>query len=166
MEKLSVQSDLCDGCLDCEKTCSGLYGVSHISIHEIDESYYPISCQHCEDAPCKTICPTDAMDIYGVTADKCIGCGFCVMVCPFGAVSIHSKKAHKCDLCKNTEEGPACVKACSKRAIFVANPDLIIAEKQKVFLNKLSGGSKTKDTGLLGLITSTVRTAKVLNNKD
>jgi carbon-monoxide dehydrogenase iron sulfur subunit len=170
LEKLTVDTDLCDGCLDCVHTCEGLYESSRISIHSIGENYYPIVCQHCDDAPCKTICPTDAMDVTGVNKEKCIACGFCVMVCPFGAVEIQNKSANKCDLCKLSEDGPGCVKACSKRAIYIADPEIIKKEKQNAFLNKLAGvktgENRNKSGSFINLITSSVRTAKVLNKKE
>jgi anaerobic carbon-monoxide dehydrogenase iron sulfur subunit len=157
-----VQPDLCDGCLDCENVCCGLYGASRIIIREIDSTYYPIVCQQCEDAPCKAICPTEAMFGKGVQEDKCIACGLCMMVCPFGAVNIEEKKAQKCDQCEIREEGPACIKACSKRAISILDVDKIKKKKQDEYLSKLSGISKKpkKSTSLLNIVTSITRANK------
>ena len=131
MEKLIVDNELCDGCQDCEKACEGVHGVPRITIHELDGSYFPIRCQQCEDAPCEIICPTGAMSNLGVDVTKCIACGFCAMACPFGAISIQYSNAHKCNHCADREDGPACVRACSKRAIAVHDIANVINRKQR-----------------------------------
>jgi len=161
MEKIMVQPDLCDGCLDCEGACCELYGTSRISIREIEGSYYPIVCQQCEDAPCKAICPTEAMTGKGVEEEKCIACGLCMMVCPFGAITIEHK-AQKCNQCDGRKEGPACIKACSKRAISLLDIDKIKDKKQEEHLAKLSSiGKQTKKaSGMVGILTSTTRANK------
>jgi carbon-monoxide dehydrogenase iron sulfur subunit len=166
LEKILVQPDLCDGCLDCESACCGLYGTSKIVIREIDDTYYPIVCQQCEDAPCKAICPTEAIVGKGVEKDKCIACGLCMMVCPFGAISIEGKKSQKCNQCEGSEEGPACIKACSKRAISLTDIDAIKLQKQKEHLAKLSGTSKKskKSTGLMNIVTSSTRANKTIED--
>jgi molybdopterin-containing oxidoreductase family iron-sulfur binding subunit len=52
--------------------------------------YLPIACQHCEDSPCTTVCPTgatwkDADGIVVIDYDWCIGCRYCMASCPYGA---------------------------------------------------------------------------------
>ena len=52
--------------------------------------FVPISCQHCTDAPCETVCPTGATYIDPDTGtvlvdyDRCIGCRTCASACPYG----------------------------------------------------------------------------------
>jgi carbon-monoxide dehydrogenase iron sulfur subunit len=158
LQKIIVQSELCDGCLDCEKACCGLYGTSRINIKELEGSYYPIICQQCEDAPCALICPTEAMSSDGVEDEKCIACGLCMMVCPFGAVKVENKVAQKCDRCESRGESPACIKACSKRAISLIDTDEIKAKKQEQFLSKMAGISKKpKKSNFINLVTSGTR---------
>ncbi|MCK5447441.1 MAG: 4Fe-4S dicluster domain-containing protein, partial [Gemmatimonadetes bacterium] len=47
-------------------------------------------CNHCEDAPCVSVCPTGASH-YGpggtvqVTESKCTGCKACIAACPYDA---------------------------------------------------------------------------------
>jgi len=161
LEKLMVQPDLCDGCLDCEGACCELYGTSRISIREVEGGYYPIVCQQCEDAPCKAICPTEAMVGKGVEEEKCIACGLCMMVCPFGAVTIENK-AQKCNQCEGRKEEPGCIKSCSKRAIALLDINKINARKQEEHLTKLSGiGKKSKkSSGLINILTSGTRANK------
>lgn len=47
-----------------------------------------VSCQHCENAPCVSVCPTgasyrDENGIVQVDKSRCIGCDYCVAACPF-----------------------------------------------------------------------------------
>ena len=90
MEKIIIQPDLCDGCLDCQDACSQLYGTSRILVREVEGSFYPIICQQCEDAPCANVCPVDAIVIEDNLAVidqlKCIHCGKCIEVCPTNAI--------------------------------------------------------------------------------
>lgn len=166
MEKILIQPDICDGCLDCEEACAQLHGCSRIIIREIDDEYYPIICQHCEDAPCEIICPTEAISEEGINQERCIGCGLCMMVCPFGAIVIHDSKAHKCDQCPHLDT-PACIKACSKRAISLVDTDRLILEKQKQHIQKLTGlGKKKKRSEFVNVLTSNTRAKKVLNRGD
>ncbi|MGZ7049084.1 MAG: 4Fe-4S dicluster domain-containing protein, partial [Methanobacterium sp.] len=44
MEKILIQPELCDGCMDCEEACAKLHGASSIMVREVDSSYYPIIC--------------------------------------------------------------------------------------------------------------------------
>lgn len=51
--------------------------------------FLPLSCQHCEDAPCQRVCPTGATytsedGTVLVDYEKCIGCRFCFSACPYG----------------------------------------------------------------------------------
>lgn len=162
MEKINVNRELCDGCLDCEHSCQSLHSSSRIKILEYDSSFYPIICQQCEDAPCAKICPTEAMSQTDVDHDKCIGCGLCSMVCPFGAITI-TNTAEKCNRCADREEGPACIKACSKRAISLINPEKLKVAKQEKYIAKLAGKTKGKrQNSFVNIITSGARTNKVL----
>jgi len=157
---------LCDGCLDCENACCGLYGSSRIIIREISGTHYPIVCQQCEDAPCKYICPTEAIVDKKIHEDKCIACGLCMLVCPFGAVNVEDKKAQKCSQCEEKDEEPACIKACSKRAISLIDVNKIKSEKQIEYLSKLLKISKKPKSskGIVSILTSNIRSNKSYND--
>lgn len=89
------------------------------------EHKIPLTCRHCEEAPCIDACITGAMhrDSKGVVTNvggvqKCTRCWMCLMVCPYGIVGrqVEAKVAIKCDLCPDRET-PACVEACPTRAL-------------------------------------------------
>lgn len=166
LKKILIQPDICDGCLDCEEACAKLYGTSRIIVREVDGSFYPIICQHCEDAPCEIICPTEAITDEGIDESKCIGCGLCMMVCPFGSIIIHERKAHKCTQCPDLDT-PACIKACSKRAIALVDTEKIQLKKQKQYIENLTElGKKKKKAPFVNLITSNTRAKKVLHREE
>ena len=166
MEKIIIQPDLCDGCHDCQEACSRLHGASGILVREVEGSFYPIICQQCEDAPCQLICPTEAMTKDGIVEAKCIGCGLCMMVCPFGAVVVEERKAHKCDQCPDLDT-PACIKACSKRAIAKVDTAKLQAERQRRHIEKITGlGKKNrKSSDLINVMTASTRARKAVDKE-
>lgn len=89
--------------------------------------YTSISCNHCADAICMTVCPTTAMSrrddgtVY-VDTDKCVGCRYCEWACPYSAPQFNAETGHmsKCDGCydyRQQGQTPACVDACPSRAL-------------------------------------------------
>ena len=90
--------------------------------------FLPMSCQHCEDAPCLKACPCGALhkETGGTVAidyNICCGHGTCVDVCPYGAIYMDpvAKQAVKCHNCYHrTDEGmePACVPTCPSDALY------------------------------------------------
>ena len=137
-----VDLDRCLACKSCEMACAKAHaGFEDIVEAVLSEAHMasrvkvvaaagravPVQCQHCEDAPCVTVCPSGALyqdEVEGIVravTEKCIGCKNCVVVCPFGAVDWDKsdRTVVKCDLCEDLiEEGeePACVTQCPTNA--------------------------------------------------
>lgn len=122
-----VDPDKCTGCHSCEMACSiAHFGKNHpkysrIRIREFRDvnTFIPVTCQQCEDAPCIDVCPRNARrrEPSGAVVtdeDSCIGCLTCFQACPYGAPQINPEngKVMTCDLCKDEEE-PWCVFACT-----------------------------------------------------
>lgn len=62
-------------------------------------STIPVRCNHCQDAPCVKVCPTEATQqrpdgIVWIDHDKCIGCRYCVIACPYQNRTFLSKDKH------------------------------------------------------------------------
>jgi molybdopterin-containing oxidoreductase family iron-sulfur binding subunit len=63
--------------------------VPHGTYPDVEMSYLPVACQHCEEAPCVKVCPVDANfrredGVVLVDFERCIGCRYCLAACPYG----------------------------------------------------------------------------------
>lgn len=84
-------------------------------------------CQHCDEAPCITACPTTAMrrredGIVYVESTACTGCRACLLACPWQVPQFDAAagKMRKCDFCRDrVDQGllPACVTGCTTKAL-------------------------------------------------
>lgn len=154
MNRLIVsEPSKCIGCRTCEIACV----LAHSKSNDVDAMTKkdfaprlklirtlaistPVTCHHCDDAPCLNACPAGAIvyraDTVQVDQERCIGCKTCVVACPFGAmdvISVPAKRAfagvqiangmkaeaHKCDLCLGRDGGPACAEVCPTKALHV-----------------------------------------------
>jgi len=106
----------------------------------------PMICYHCEDPPCKAVCPTGAIyrkretDAVLVDESRCIGCRECMLACPFGAIIFERSRGvvAKCDLC---DGDPACVKICEQAhppgVIHYTRSDMAEKDKRRRAMYKL-----------------------------
>jgi Fe-S-cluster-containing dehydrogenase component len=164
---LVIDLDTCVGCHACAIACKEWNGASAISGPLSDYEPYgaapsgvwfnrirhyevgdypdnktvnvPMSCMHCEDAECVTVCPTGASykradGFVLVDEDKCMGCNYCAWACPYGARELDASSGtmKKCTLCVDRiydellppeDRQPACVLACPTHARFFGDLD-------------------------------------------
>ena len=135
----------CIGCHACTVACKAENGVPlgefRTWVKYVDKGTFPDSrrhflverCNHCDDAPCITICPTKALfrrddGIVDFDADRCIGCKSCMQACPYDAIYIDptTHTAAKCNFCAHRVDvglQPACVNVCPEQAIITSDLD-------------------------------------------
>ena len=99
-----IRPERCLGCRSCEIACAVAHSKSknlfsalgenpapkrRISVEYIPgtEISIPITCHHCENAPCVSVCPTKALSQDSITSivthnpERCVDCWTCSMVC-------------------------------------------------------------------------------------
>lgn len=105
---MAIDLDRCIGCRTCQAICKvhnsqpeGTWWNRVFTVgsneHQVgykdaagnyQMDFMPLSCQHCENAPCEKVCPTGAtyFDDNGsvlVDYERCIGCRYCLSACPY-----------------------------------------------------------------------------------
>jgi Fe-S-cluster-containing dehydrogenase component/formate-dependent nitrite reductase membrane component NrfD len=135
----------CIGCHACTVACKEEnrvpLGAFRTWVKYVERGRYPDSrryfsvlrCNHCDDAPCVTICPTVALyrrsdGIVDFDGERCIGCKSCMQACPYDALYIDpgTNTAAKCNYCAHRVEvglEPACVIVCPEQAIIAGDLD-------------------------------------------
>jgi len=125
VKRLHVERDQCTGCESCVLTCSfeheerfGLH-LSRIRVRRDEENadFAPMVCIQCDEHPCVTVCPVDALSIdpgtgaIAVSVETCTGCKACQGACPYGGVHFAEGITFPfiCDLCGGD---PQCVQVC------------------------------------------------------
>ncbi len=113
--------------------------------NDLEMSWVPLACQHCEDPPCMKVCPTSATwvdeangGLVAVNQEDCIGCRYCMAACPYGVrvfnwgEPVHPLDHHlgmvpprpvgsveKCTMCVHRlqeSQVPSCVWSCPAQA--------------------------------------------------
>ncbi len=135
----------CIGCHACTVACKEEnqvpLGVFRTWVKYIERGQFPhtrryfsvLRCNHCDNAPCVTICPTTALyrradGIVDFDGERCIGCKSCLQACPYDALYIDptTGTAAKCNYCAHRVEvglEPACVIVCPVQAIVAGDLD-------------------------------------------
>lgn len=138
-----IDNRKCIGCHACTVACKSEHevpvGVNRTYVKQVEKGTFPDSkrlfsvmrCNHCTNAPCVTICPTEALfiredGIVDFDNDRCIGCKSCMQACPYDALYIdpETKTAAKCNYCAHRVDvglEPACVIVCPEHAIVSGN---------------------------------------------
>jgi Fe-S-cluster-containing dehydrogenase component len=164
-----------EGCTDCIKACNDAHNVPHFDdpkeevkwiwkeefANVFPEEDYEfgrtalsgapvlLMCNHCSDAPCVRVCPTEATwkresdGIVMMDWHRCIGCRYCMAACPYGSRSFNWRDpragleqinkdfptrtrgvVEKCTFCDeqlDKGEQPHCVTACKEDALVFGN---------------------------------------------
>jgi len=140
-----LDSDNCIGCHACTVACKSEHdvplGVNRTWVKYIETGTFPdvarkftvMRCNQCDDAPCMTICPTNALfradnGVVDFQDDNCIGCKSCMNACPYDALYINpeTNTAHKCNMCNHRVEvglEPSCQIVCPTEAITIGDLD-------------------------------------------
>jgi Fe-S-cluster-containing dehydrogenase component/formate-dependent nitrite reductase membrane component NrfD len=135
----------CIGCHACTVACKEEnqvpLGTFRTWVKYVERGTFPhtrryfsvLRCNHCDDAPCVTICPTVALyrradGIVDFDNTRCIGCKSCLQGCPYDALYIDpgTGTAAKCHYCAHRIEvglEPACVIVCPEQAIVAGDLD-------------------------------------------
>lgn len=137
---MALDVERCIGCHTCSVACKVENSVSlgnfrtkvyyydyaalnpHNKQPTMRRAFLPSLCMHCENAPCISSCPNDAIargpdGIVRIIESECDATGDCIKACPYGAIHIDpvSKIADKCDWCSHRLDAglePACVEVC------------------------------------------------------
>lgn len=132
----------CIGCQACTVACKTINlipeGYSRLQVQVLGPDkkmsgslhfqFFRVSCQHCENAPCISVCPTgasyrDENGVVQVDKQRCIGCDYCIAACPYHVRYLHPEThiADKCDFCSSSRlahgQDPACVSVCPTDAL-------------------------------------------------
>ncbi len=115
-----IDIDKCIGCNLCMLACQiennipvvgekfisqnrDLYWINVLKLSTSEKVHFlPLMCQHCDYAPCESVCPVGATShssegINEMTYNKCIGSRFCMVNCPYDARKfnfLHPEKSH------------------------------------------------------------------------
>ena len=141
----AIDQRTCIGCHACTVACKTEHdipvGQFRTWVKYVDSESFPdtsrsfgvMRCNHCTDAPCVKICPTESLfkredGIVDFDQERCIGCKSCMQACPYDAIYIDqdTSTAAKCNLCAHRVDEdlePACVVVCPTHSIWVGDLD-------------------------------------------
>lgn len=138
-----IDNRKCIGCHACTVACKSEHqvplGVDRTWVKYVEKGTFPnnrrffsvMRCNHCERAPCVTICPVTALyhrddGVVDFNPARCIGCKACMQACPYDALYIdpNDHTAAKCNFCAHRLDAglqPSCVAVCPEQAIIAGD---------------------------------------------
>ena len=166
---IAAEAAECIGCHACEIACAVAHNqenwpLSHSDfrprIHVVGkgQAANPVACHHCNNAPCVTACPVNALtfqsDSVQLDEQKCIGCKRCAIACPFGVVEMVDTIAQKCDLCNQRSSGTqACIDVCPTQALRLMDDkglqQIKVARQRKTAAGKASSDAQPSRSAAL-----------------
>jgi Fe-S-cluster-containing dehydrogenase component len=134
------------------------------------EVFVKQQCMHCLQPACASACLTRAMHKTALgpvdwTADKCMGCRFCMVSCPFDVPKFEyfsaNPRIQKCVMCwEKVKDGgqPACVENCPAEALtFGPRSQLLEEGRRRIYkepdkyVHQIYGEHEAGGTGVLYL---------------
>jgi tetrathionate reductase subunit B len=154
-----VNRKKCIGCMACVVACSTENNVAEgnyrTKVVETVEGTFPHLrmelrpelCNHCEEAPCVSNCPTGASyrekedGLVKINKKRCVGCKACIAACPYDARFIDPRTgvAEKCTFCEHRikdGKAPACVATCLGNSRIFGDLDDVNNEVSKILSEK------------------------------
>lgn len=161
-----IDNRKCIGCHACTTACKSEHevpvGVNRTWVKQVEKGVYPdtrrlfsvMRCNHCTDAPCVSICPTEALyiredGIVDFDKERCIGCKSCMQACPYDALYIdpETHTAAKCNYCAHRIDvglEPACVNVCPEHAIISGDMEDAQSEISQLLARQPAKARKTE----------------------
>ncbi len=107
-----IDETKCVGCYACRVACQNQ---NHLRENEaynfleerefgqfpnFNREFLPVQCQHCDNPPCVSVCPTGASHkrkdgVVLVNEKDCIGCKYCIAACPYQCPHHQEGRVHR-----------------------------------------------------------------------